>query len=229
MKGKWFVCGGCMQRWDFSRVLSYSPQEVFEDANEDGEMEGGSQGGRRAWPGRGGVSPRGGSSSPNRRDGEGCDGVGSIGHQRARCGPLLRHLSCGPPMAEGSATGQERGWGRRTRAREAGVQRGAMEGRGRGMPRQEAKEPRRQIIYSFPPLDFSPTEVGLQVAVQSRGNECILPGLSLEGRLPDAGGGETGHQDPGGRLAEMVDLAGWWAGGNGRRNWEANSPSPGSN
>ena len=31
-----------MQRWDFSRVLSYSPQEVFEDANEDGDMEGGS-------------------------------------------------------------------------------------------------------------------------------------------------------------------------------------------
>ena len=137
------------------------------------------------------MSPRGGSSSPNRRDGEGCDGVGSIGHQRARCGPLLRHLSCGPPRAEGSATGQKRGWGRGTRAREAGVQRGAMEGRGRGMPRQEAKEPRRQIIYSFPPLDFSPTKVGLQVAVQSRGNECIIPGLSLEGRLP---GGVVGRQ-----------------------------------
>lgn len=38
------VCGGneCNGR-TFSRVLSYSPQEVFEDANEDGEMEGDSQ------------------------------------------------------------------------------------------------------------------------------------------------------------------------------------------
>ena len=93
--------GGACKDGTFSRVLSYSPQEVFEDANEDGEMEGGSQGSRRAWPGRG-ESPRGGSSSPNRRDGEGCDGVGSISHQRARYGPLLSHLSCGPPGAEGA-------------------------------------------------------------------------------------------------------------------------------
>lgn len=84
-------------------------------------------------------------------------------------------------------SGQERGWGRGSRAREAGVRRGALESRGRGMPRPEAKESRRQTVCSFPPFDFSPTEVGLQVAVQSRGQDCILPGLSLEGRLPGAG------------------------------------------
>lgn len=50
----------------FFRVLSCSSEEAPEDADEDREVEGGPQGGRRAGPGGGRVNPPGRwlSSSP---------------------------------------------------------------------------------------------------------------------------------------------------------------------